>query len=78
MSVDIEAGDKNGRLGGARKLDLSFLGSEPKLAQRLGMSGIGTIDNVAICRKLRQRQVHERAVEVAPAEEVVAVVPDDA
>jgi hypothetical protein len=42
------------------------------------MARIGAVDDDAVGRELRDHNVDQGAVEVAAAEEVVAVVPDDA
>jgi len=79
-SVNVERGrDREGRGRRPGQLDLRFLGRVPELAQPGAVLGVRTVDGDALgARDLGQHPVDERRVEVPPAQEVVAVVSDDA
>ena len=76
--ADPQPGQEDRHLGAARQLDLRVLGREPQPAQRLGVRGVGPVDRHALAPKLFHQEVDDRPVEIAAAEEVVAVMPDDA
>ena len=51
---------------------------EPQTAQRHRVLRIGAVDDYALRGELGEHQVDDGTIEIAPAEEIVAVVPDDA
>src|SRR5262249_46222126 len=68
------AGKGDGGLVDAREIDLRLLGGELELAEGTGERRVAARQALV---ELGERPVDDRPVEVAPAEEVVAVVPDD-
>lgn len=75
-SVHVDAGQNDRRLGGAGQLDLGFLDGNPQAAQCRKVPRIAAVHDNALGREPGEHEIDQGAVEIAPAEEIVAVMPN--